>query len=173
MKSPLPRRAAIATLLLAPVLTACGFGAQTDQVYQAATGINDRSGTVEILNAQIVSGTDGTGTLIATLDNTDPKTDDKLTGITGDGVTATSDGVEIPSVGVANLAQPAESGGPQVQISGEKVVAGSWVRLTFTFDNGQSTQVLVPIVSAESDHYADVPLPTEAPTEAPSDAAAE
>ena len=50
MKSPIQRRAAIAALLLAPALTACGFNEQTDQVYQPAVGVNDRSDNVYVLN---------------------------------------------------------------------------------------------------------------------------
>ena len=169
MKSPTQRHAAIAALLLVPTLGACGFNAQTDQVYQAATGVNDRSSAVEILNAQVVSGTAGTGTFIATLDNTNAKDADKLTSVTGSGLTAKSEGVEIPADGVANLALPAETGDPvQVQISGGRVEAGNWVRLTLVFDSGQSTTVLVPVV-ANSEDFRDVPLPSAAP----SDAAAE
>jgi hypothetical protein len=165
VKSPIQRRVAIAALLLlAPALTACGFGAQTDKIYQAATGINDRTGTVELLNAQIVSAEDGTGTFIATLDNTGTKAD-RLINVTGDGVTSTSKGVTIPADGVANLAQPAEVGNPvQVAVSGEKIQAGHWVRLTFDFANGQSTEVLIPIVSNSEDFH-DVPLPSEAPSD--------
>jgi len=169
VKSPNQRRAAIAALLLVPTLGACGFSVQTDQVYQAATGVDDRSSTVEILNAQVVSGTPGTGTFIATLVNKDSKNADELTGVTGAGLTTKSEGVEIPAAGVANLAVPAETGDPvQVQISGDKVEAGNWVRLTFVFDSGQSTTVLVPVVGNTED-FRDVPLPSAAP----SDAAAE
>ena len=52
MKSPIQRRVAIAALLLAPALTACGFSEQTDQVYQPAVGVNDRSDTVYVLSAR-------------------------------------------------------------------------------------------------------------------------
>jgi hypothetical protein len=166
VKSPIKRRVAIvAALLLAPTLAACGFGAQTDKVYQPATGVNDRSGVVEILNAQIVSGADGTGTFIAALDNNAAKAD-KLVNVTGEGVTSTSTGVEIPADGVANLALPAAGSNPvQVQVDGPGIKAGKWVRLTFTFASGQSSEVLVPIVSNSQD-FADVPLPS-APASSP------
>jgi len=159
VKSPIQRRAAIAALFLAPTLAACGFSAQTDQVYQAAAGVNDRSGDVEILNAQVVSAEDGTGTFVATFDN-NTDTADRLVSVTGGGVTATSDGVVIPADGVANLAEPAETGSPvQVQLDGDAVRAGGWIRLTFVFANGQSTKLLVPVV-ANSEDYHDVPLPS-------------
>jgi len=162
VKSPIKRRVAIvAALLLAPALTACGFSAQTDKIYQAANGINDRTGTVEILNAQIISAADGSGTFIATLDNNDATNDDKLISVTGGGVTAKSDGVDIPADGVANLAEPAKTGDPvQVQVDGDAIQAGKWVRLTFTFASGQSTEALIPIYSSDSPDYANVPLPT-------------
>ncbi|MFL6106894.1 MAG: hypothetical protein ACJ72L_08010 [Marmoricola sp.] len=164
MKSPIKRRVAIAAaLFLAPTVAGCGFGAQTDKIYQAASGVNDRSGVVEILDAQIVSATDGSGTFIAALDNNADKAD-KLVSVTGDGITATSTGVVIPADGVANLALPAAKGNPvQVQVDGTGVQAGKWVRLTFTFANGQSSEVLIPIVG-NSEDYTGVPLPTEAPT---------
>ena len=166
MKSPIKRRVAIvAVLLLAPALGACGFSAQTDKIYQAATGVNDRSGTVGILDAQVVSAQEGTGTFVATLDNTDPKTADRLVSITGDGVTAKSKGVDIPADGVANLAAPGEDGSSaQVQIDGDAIQAGKWVRLTFVFASGQSSEVLVPIVSSDSADYQDVPLPSGSPS---------
>ena len=164
MKSPIKRRVAIAAvLLLVPALAACGFDAQTDKIYQAATGVNDRSGVVEILNAQVVSAEDGTGTFIATLDNTDLKQADQLVSVTGDGVTAKNQAIDIPADGVANLAQPAEGADAvQVQVDGEGIQAGKWVRLTFAFANGQSSEVLVPVVSSDSADYAEVPLPSAA-----------
>ena len=166
MKSPIQRRAAIAALLLVPTLGACGFSAQTDQVYQAATGVNDRSGKVELLNAQIVTAADGAGTFIATLDNTDAKNADRLVSVTGTGVTAKAKDIDIPADGVANLAEPAESGDPKLAVTGTGVKAGSWVRLTFVFESGQSTTLLVPIVE-NSEDYDHVPLPSEAPSDTP------
>ena len=72
MLTPLRRRvAALAMVLLAPVLGGCGIAGihgndyQTDQVYQPAVGVNNRSGVVDVLGAVIVSGSDGSGTFIA------------------------------------------------------------------------------------------------------------
>ena len=160
MKSPIKRRVAIAAaLFLAPTVAACGFGAQTDKIYQPAAGVNDRSGKVEILNAQIVSAENGSGTFIAALDNNASKAD-KLINVTGDGVTTKSAGVDIPADGVANLALPGKGANPvQVQVDGTGIQAGKWVRLTFTFANGQSSEVLVPIVT-NSEDYTGVPLPS-------------
>jgi len=151
VKSASQRRTAFAALLLAPALAACGFGAQTDQVYQAATGIDDRSGEVYLLNALIVSGADGSGTFSATLSNRSGATE--LTGIEGDGVTASMEPVPVAAGASVNLAEDGA-----VSILGDEVEAGGFVSLTLEFTNGQSTEVTVPVVRHE-DEYADVPLP--------------
>lgn len=176
MKSPSQRRAAFAALLLAPTLAACGFNAQTDQVYQPSTGVNDRDGSVDVLNALIVSGTDGSGTFAATLVNNDQDQSDELTGVTGEGVTASMEPVAVSAAGVVNLA---ESG--DVSILGDAVKAGGWVSLTLTFANGDTSSVRVPVVTDTGD-YTEVPLPkrtkpadeatdgaTDGATEEPSD----
>ena len=63
--------AAAALLLAVPALSACGvsFGAPTDQVYNPSVGVDDQSGQVDVLNALIVSGSNGSGTVVATLVN--------------------------------------------------------------------------------------------------------
>ena len=48
MKSTSLRRAAIAAAVLAPVLAACGFNAQTDQPYQPAEGVLNRDKDVDV-----------------------------------------------------------------------------------------------------------------------------
>ncbi|MBO9521763.1 MAG: hypothetical protein J7518_09520 [Nocardioidaceae bacterium] len=165
MKISSQRRAAFASLLLAPALAACGFGAQTDQVYQAATGVNDRSGDIDVLNALIVSGEDGSGTLAVTLVNNSQTQKDALTGVTGEGVTVDAKKVTVPVDGLVNLA---ESG--DVSVDGDGVAAGKFVTLTLTFENGQATTVTVPVVTDEGD-YADVPLPKAKPSDDASPAA--
>ena len=151
MKPPYRRRLAIAALL--PVLTACGFSAQTDQVYQAPVGVNDRSGDVDILNALVVSGQEGSGTFAGTLVNTTDE-DDTLDSVTGSGITAARRTVEVPADGAVPLA---DSG--QVTLKGSGIKAGSFVEVTFGFSSGQTTTMKVPVVEATGD-YADVPQPT-------------
>lgn len=162
MKSPLRRRTTIAALLLAPALTACGFSAQTDQVYQAAVGVNDRSGSVDILNALIVSGTDGSGTFAGTLVNKDTTEDATLETVTGPGVTASRTTVDVPAAGNARLADSGE-----LTLKGSGIEPGSFVELTFTFSSGQRTTMKVPVVEATGD-YSDVPLPKPSPSTSPS-----
>ena len=167
MKSPSQRRVAIAALLLAPVLTACGFNEQTDQVYQPAVGVNDRSGTIDILNALVVSGTDGSGTFAGTLVNKDQSQGDTLETVSGTGVTASRKTVQVP----AGEAVPLGDSGA-VSLKGTGIVAGKWVTLTFAFSSGQSTTIKVPVVEAAGD-YSDVPLPSSATTPSSSPSAAE
>jgi hypothetical protein len=161
VKSPIQRRAAIAALLLAPVLTACGFGAQTDQVYQPAVGVNDRSGSVDILNALIVSGTDGSGTFAGTLVNKNQTQDDVLDSVTGPGVTASRSTVTIDAGGNVPLARSGE-----LTLQGSAIKPGAFVELTFSFGSGQSTTMKVPVVAATGD-YADVPMPSASPSKSP------
>lgn len=158
MKSPIQRRVAIAALLLAPALTACGFNVQTDQVYQPAVGVNDRSGQVYVLNALVVSGADGSGTFAGTLVNTDTTDDDTLDTVTGSGITASSDPVDVPAGGNARLADSGD-----VTLEGDAIVPGRFVQVTLGFSSGQTTTMRVPVVAAAGD-YADVPLPTASPS---------
>lgn len=163
MKSPTQRRVAIAALLLAPLLAACGFNAQTDQVYQPAVGVNDRSGNVDILNALIVSGTDGSGTFAGTLVNKNQTEDDTLQSVTGPDVTASRGTVDVPAGEAALLADTGD-----LSLTGDGIVPGKWVELTFVFSSGQSTTMKVPVVDASGD-YADVPPPSTAtPSSSPS-----
>jgi hypothetical protein len=154
------RRAAFAALLLAPTLAACGFSAQTDQVYQPATGINDRSGDIDVLNALIVSGTDGSGTLSTTLVNESDTKADKLTDVTGDGLTVTTPprGIAVPGAAAVNLGATGD-----VTVTGDSVKAGDFVKVTLSFANGQTTSLKIPVVSNDGE-YADVPMPTTSPT---------
>jgi uncharacterized membrane protein len=164
VKSPTRRRAAIAALLLAPALTACGFSAQTDQVYQAALGPNYRGDSVDVLNAVIVSGTDGSGTFAGTLVNTDDTNADTLESVTGDGVTASRRTIDIPAAGNALLAKTGE-----LTLQGSDITPGNWIDLTFAFSSGQTTTMKVPVVERTGD-YADVPLPkpSSSPSSSPS-----
>ena len=162
MKSPLRRRTTIAALLLAPALTACGFSAQTDQVYQAAVGVNDRSGSVDILNALIVSGAEGSGTFAGTLVNKDTTDDATLESVEGPGITASRTTVDVPAGGNARLADSGE-----VTLEGSEIEPGSFVELTFTFSSGQRTTMKVPVVEATGD-YSDVPLPKPSSSTSPS-----
>ena len=154
--------AAAAVLLAAPALSSCGvsFGAQTDQVYNPSVGVDDRSGQVDVLNALIVSGTDGSGTVVATLVNNDQQTDDTLKGVSGAGkdagMTVKPGGdTTIPAGGLLNLATKGA-----VTIRGQRVVPGNFVTITFSFDRAQSVTLDVPVVSHSNPVYAGVKVPS-------------
>ncbi len=164
------RRLATAVLLLAvPVLSSCtvNFGAQTDQVYTPATGVNDRSGQVDVLNALVVSAGTGSGTVIATLVNNDQTRADRLRGITGAGadasVTVTPGGpTAIPAGGLLNLATAG-----RIVARGPQVVPGGIVTLRFAFDRAKAVTLDVPVV-ANTGAYADVPVPSSTAGATPS-----
>jgi copper(I)-binding protein len=148
------RVAAAALVLLVPMLAACGFGAQTDQVYQAAAGSNNRDGVVDVLNALIVSDTDGQGTFAGTLVN---KGTSKDTLVSVTGATGTVD-VDVPAGQAVNLATEG-----QVRLQSDDIKPGDYVTLTLQFSSGQTTEIAVPVM-AHSGDYADVPVgPTETP----------
>ena len=112
------RLAAASLVLLVPLTASCGFGAQTDQVYQPAVGSNDRSGTVDVLGAVVVSGSEGTGTFVASLANKDLDEPATLSTVTGtDGLQAEITApVEIQPGSLVNLADTGA-----VRVSGETV----------------------------------------------------
>lgn len=154
--------AAAAVLLAAPALSSCGvsFGAQTDQVYNPSVGVDDRSGQVDVLNALIVSGTNGSGTVVASLVNKNQQTDDTLKGVSGAGkdagMTVKPGGdTTIPAGGLLNLATQGA-----VTIHGQRVVPGNFVTITFSFDRAQSVTVDVPVVSHSNPDYAGVKVPS-------------
>jgi copper(I)-binding protein len=155
------RVAAVAAVLASPLLSSCGFGfgAQTNQPYNPATGVNDRSGMVNVLNAMVVSGSQGSGTVVAALVNQNQNRPDRLTGLTGakndQGVTGKINGrVTIPPGGAYQLATSGN-----VTVTGSSIRAGYFVNLTFNFKNAASVTVDVPVVEHTGD-YAKVPLPS-------------
>lgn len=153
------RLAAALIALAAPALASCGFDVQTDQVYTPGAGVNDRSGVVNVLHALVVSGEDGSGTVVAALVNTSATQDDELTGVTGadpdEQVEVAIDGtVDIPA---GKLVQLADDG--NVTATGDAIQAGKFVKLTFTFAEAEAVTVDVPVV-ANTDEFSQVPLPS-------------
>jgi hypothetical protein len=141
-------------------LSSCGrgFDNPTDQVYNPGVGVNNQDSSVDVLNAVIVSGSDGSGTLVATLVNNDLKNDDKLTGISAGG----NDQAQVtpPSqttVKAGSLLSLVDEGGAKIE--GDSVKAGAFVTLTFSFERGESVTLDVPVVPHGEGDYADVPVP--------------
>jgi hypothetical protein len=63
------RAAAVAMFLAVPALSSCAtnFDAQTDQYYNPTDGTSNREGSVDVLDALIISDQPGSGRLIAAL----------------------------------------------------------------------------------------------------------
>jgi hypothetical protein len=165
-------RQLLALTLALPLLAACGpnFGAQTDQIYTPAEGVNERDGDVDVLNALIVAEEDGSGRLIAGLANsTDEEVE--LTAVTGDGndVQFGTDGGEaaVPPGGFLQLADDESA---LISATGADVVVGEFVRLTMSFSSGEEVDLNVPVVVPGED-FADVELPvgSGSPSETESD----
>ena len=140
-------------------LSSCGrgFDQPTDQVYNPAVGVNDQDSDVDVLNAVIVSGSDGSGTLVASLVNNDQENDDELTGISAGGddqaqVTAPS----TTTIEAGSLLSLLDEGGAKVE--GESVKPGAFITLTFTFERAESVTVDVPVVEPGEGPSADVPF---------------
>jgi hypothetical protein len=163
--------AAAVLVLAAPVLSSCGgnFNQQTNQIYNPAEGVDDRSGDVDVLNALVVSTENGSGTVVATFVNNNRDRDDTLRSITGAGDNAdlkvTPGGpTTIPAGGLLNLAERGRN-----FVEGERVRPGYFVDITFTFEQGTAITVNAPVVNGEEPEYTSVPQPT--PTGSPSPSA--
>src|SRR4051812_24707048 len=86
--------AAAGAVALAATLSSCGFNVATDRVYTPAAGVNDRDARVDVLNAVVVSGQEGSGTLVASFANNNPTDRATVTSIegAGDDASVTVDG---------------------------------------------------------------------------------
>jgi len=156
------RLAAVALVLLAPIVGGCGFHEQTDQIYQPGVGVNNRSGTVDVLGAVVVSSLDGEGTLVASLVNQNDTKDDSLVNVTGDGFqTSVSAPVKVPAGQLVNLADTGA-----VSVTGDTVKPGKFARLKLTFESGQETTINAPVVPY-TDEFSDVRLASPKSTPAP------
>lgn len=139
-------------------LSSCGrgFDNPTDQVYNPAVGVNNQDSDVDVLNTLIVSGADGSGTLVATLVNNDQENDDSLTGISAGGddqVTVSAPGKTAVAAG--GLLSLLDQGGTKAE--GDAIKAGSFITLTFAFERAESVTLDVPVVDND-EAYKDVPV---------------
>jgi hypothetical protein len=136
---------AAAVVALAAPLTSCGFDYATEREYTPAGGANSREGVVDLLSAVVVSGTEGSGTFVASLSNNDGVDEQSLTAISGgDGTTVEAAGFEpvaVPAEGLVNLADPPAD----IILTGD-FAAGDFVPLSFDFGNGERISLNVPVV---------------------------
>jgi hypothetical protein len=156
-------------LLASGTLVGCGFNAATDRINSITAGANYRDGTVEILNAAIVSRKPNAGTFVAAFANNDQAKTVTLTDVAGDGTTVgavTTSPVPIRANGFVNLA--AQGGIP---LNGT-FSAGQYASLTFTFDDGESATLEVPVFDDSGqwyglDHAKQSPSPSTSASSSP------
>lgn len=161
--------AAASAVLAVPMLASCGlaFTAQTEQEYTPTIGVSDRSGTVDVVDALIVSQNGGAGTLVAGLVNNDTKQPDQLTSVTGakNDTSLTVQGGTPIRIDANGAYQLADQG--NIKVYGSQLKPGYFVWVTFNFANAKSITLDIP-VTAPKDGLEQVPLPTStAPTMAP------
>ena len=138
-----------AVLALAAPLSACGFDYATDRDVEYGSAPNYREGVVDVLSAVVVSGEEGSGTLVASLSNNSGEDEHTLTGVSGDGITAGEfEPVAVAPDALVNLAEPAAG----IVLTGE-LGAGDFVELTFDFDSGERATFDVPVVPDDSGYW--------------------
>lgn len=154
-----------ATLALAvSSLVACSTEMDTDAIYTQSVGGNNRDAQVDVLNAVIVSTTDGKGTLVTTLVNNQANgvgatTDaaDELVSVGGDVTGAVTKPIGIPAAGMTVIATANEhipTATPGILVAGDFAV-GDYVTVVLTFANAGPVEVEVPIVAnVEGSDYA-------------------
>ena len=143
---------AAAALALAAPLTSCGFDYATERDYTPAGGSNNREGVVDLLSAVVVSGTEGSGTFVASLSNNDDSEEQSLTGISGgEGAAieaAEFEPITVPADGLVNLAEPPAG----IVLTGE-FTAGDFVALSVDFGNGERVSLNVPVVPDDTGYW--------------------
>jgi hypothetical protein len=146
-------------------LTSCGFDNATDRPYQPGVGTNDHDGPVAVLSAVVVAAQPNEGTIVVTLVNS-TEDEQTLKAVSGPDLDIPEfDEIAVPPLGHTNLA---DDGG--VAVSGD-FDAGNLLPLTFTFGDGDTSTLDVPVVAA-CDEYLGLDL-TEDSENIPYDCSAE
>jgi hypothetical protein len=148
-------------------LTACGFDYPTDKVNNITAGVNYREGTVDILNAVVVSKQANSGTFVATLVNNDPANAVTLQSLSGDntaiGQVSLPQPLSVPANGLVNLAD-----NQGIPVNGTFAL-GQFVTLVFKFDDGSTVNLNVPVVLDDGQWAGlDVSTPSPSSTDSPS-----
>jgi copper(I)-binding protein len=156
------------SLVATAALTACGFNYPTDRINNITSSANYRDGTVNVLNAVVVSKQDNSGTFIATLVNNDQTNVVNLVGMKGDGTAVGQVDVQPIQVAANGMVSLAAQGG--IPVTGA-FRAGGYVTLTLSFDDGESALIDVPVVADDGqwaglDHTK--PSPSSTPLAVPS-----
>jgi hypothetical protein len=152
-----------AGLAATAALTACGFSYPTDRPYEVNSAANYRDGTVEILNAAVVSKAPNAGTFVATFVNGSATDTVSLQSVSGDNTAIGQ--VTAPSLTLApnTLKSLATDGG--IPVNGTFGL-GQFVNLTFQFDNGETASMSVPVV-ADDGQWDGLDTSTPSPTQSP------
>ncbi len=153
-----------ASLALVTALAACGFNYPTDRINNITAGANDRNGTVEVLNAAIVSKQANLGSFVATLVNTSQTKQVTVTSITGDGKAVGQVSVDPIPINPNGLVNLASQGGITIQGT---FALGQFVTLSIAYDNGETSTLSVPVV-ADGGQWAGLDQATPSPTGSPS-----
>ena len=147
-----PLATAAAVLALAVPLSSCGFNYATDRDYTPGSGANNRDAVVDVLSAVVVSSTEDSGTLVASLSNNDENNEKSFTGVSGDeGETITAaefEPIPIPPGGIVNLAEPAAG----IVLTGD-FAAGDFVPLAVDFGDGERVTLNVPVVPDDTGYW--------------------
>jgi hypothetical protein len=158
------RAAFAASAIVALTGCAANFNAPTNDPYQPAAGISDRTGDVYSLNTLVVTDEAGNGTVVASLVN-QATTDDTLqsfsaTDSTGADITAEplAQPIALPAYPSPDQAVAIGTAG-DLRLSGDNIVAGTFVDITFTFGNAAPLTVNVPVIPGGPETiYADIPV---------------
>jgi hypothetical protein len=152
-----------AGLAATAALSACGFDYPTDRINNLTAGVNDRDGTVDILNAVVVAKEANSGTFVATFVNGSPTKAISLQSASGDN-TAISSVDTTPFTlqpnTLRNLA--AKKGMP---VSGTFSL-GQFVNISFQFDDGETANLSVPVV-ADDGQWAGLDIATPSASASP------
>jgi hypothetical protein len=156
-----------AGLAAAATLTACGFNYPTDKINNITSGVNYRDGSVDILNAAVVAKQADGGTFVATFVNGSTSKTISLTSVTGDNTAISNAQPTTFSLEPGSLRNLATDGG--IPVSGTFAL-GQFVNLTFSFDDGETVNLSVPVV-ADSEQWTGLDTYTPSPSASPSDSA--
>jgi hypothetical protein len=153
-----------AGLVAAATLTACGFNYPTDRINNLTAGVDYRDGSVDILNAVVVSNEANSGTFVATFVNGSSTERITLQSVSGDNTAIANTQATPFALEPNTLRNLATQGG--IPVSGTFVL-GQFVNLSFSFDDGETADLSVPVVHADG-QWAGLDISTPAPSPSPS-----
>jgi hypothetical protein len=156
-----------AGLVATATLTACGFNYPTDRINTITAGNDYRNGTVDILNAAVVSKQANSGTFVATFVNGSTTLPIALQSVSGDNTAISNVQMTPFTLQASSLRNLATEGG--MPVSGTFAL-GQFVNLTFQFDNGETATMAVPVVLDDGQWAGlDISTPSASPSASPSE----